>query len=290
MGRPTGADIDLFSRHQLWTQIVCASAPQKINALLGFETFLVAQGYPKIISFEYATRNLNLVIEKIIDVCNEWDALGVPRPAELVHNSNLVTWAHPKFLDISGRNPLPADFIIIWQVVVKSLERDFLFWSAAFLYDTGCDRIFITDTSGDGGVDVLGVIGEGALRGLALLMQSKTAQSEVGRDSLLCDYSKYLLLRHSDRWRDYKSAMNVDKSLDGLGVLYVFASNQEFKPNIRDSARDLPVVLRSGRQLAHRLALRAPLEKWLAIKNSLGDFKANLSRNLVPFFAAHIKR
>ncbi len=281
MPRPTGSDLAEFSYKKIWDSVVIAGGEERLNARAAFVDFLKSKSHPAIIAEEYAEKNINLMLEQILKVCDEWESLGIPRPLDVIDpNGSIITWKHPRFELISGRKKLPDGFCDIWNLVRSCRERDFLFWCGAYLYLLGCNRIFVTDTSGDGGIDLIGIHEAEPFRGLCFLVQAKTASSDVGKESLFGDYTKYLLLRHTAKWDDYRKALGVDKTSDGLGVVYIFASNQEFNPAIIEAARNLPIMLRSGRQLAHGLSKRADLQRWLRARDRVGATEASLSKDL----------
>lgn len=281
MPRPSGSELSEFSYLSIWDSIVVSGGAERVNARAAFVDFLKAKSHPAIIAEEYAEKNISLVLQQILKVCDQWESLGIPRPLDVVdQNGSIITWRHPKFEQISGRKKLPDSFCDIWAWVRKCRDREFLFCCAAYLFLLGCSRIFVTDTSGDGGIDLIGVQETDPFRGMCFLIQAKTALSEVGREALFSDYTKYILLRHTAKWDEYRRALGVDKTSDGVGIIYIFASNQEFNPAIVQAARDLPIMLRSGRQIAHSLSKRANLQRWMAARDRVGVTDASLSKNL----------
>jgi hypothetical protein len=64
-------------------------------------------------------------------------------------------------------------------------------------------------------------------------------------------------------------------------------ANSHGLQDIRNSI-DLPIMLRSGRQLAHGLSRRAGLRQWMAARDSVGTTAANLSKNLFGPMAAAV--
>lgn len=287
MPRPSGNDLAEFSYSRIWEAVVSTAAAERINARAAFVDFLILKSHPALIAEEYAEKNVPLLLEQILKVCDQWESLGIPRPLEVVdQKGSIITWRHPNYEKISGRKKLPDSFCDVWAWVRSAREREFLFCCAAYLFLLGCSRIFVTDTTGDGGVDLIGIHEADPFRGMCFLVQAKSALSQVGKESLFSDYTKYLLLRHAARWEEYRKVLGVDKSSDGIGIIYIFASNQEFCPAIIQAARDLPIMLRSGRQLAHGLAKRADLRRWMAAQAAVGSTDASLSRNLQGLIAS----
>jgi len=113
-----------------------------------------------------------------------------------------------------------------------------------------------------------------------VLVQAKTAHGQVSKEDVFSDYTKFVLLKHDAKWDEYRKAVGIDKTPDGVGLVYIFASNCEFGPTIAQAARNLPIMLRSGRQIAHCLAKRADATRWRAVQAHVGETNANLSRNL----------
>jgi hypothetical protein len=281
MSRPSGSDVLEFSYHHIWESVVTENVAERINTRAEFVNFLKSKGHVQMIAEEYAEKNIGLLLNRVQAVCEQWDALGIPRPLEVIdQGGSMITWRHPKFEAISGRRKLSENFCDVWRWVRDSRDREFLLCCAAYLHLIGCSRIYITDTSGDGGIDLIGIYENEPLRGVCFLVQAKTALNEVGKESLFSDYTKYLLLRRNARWSEYEKALGIDRTADGVGIVYLFASNQEFNPPIVQAARDLPIMLRSGRQIAHALSNRAPISTWIRVRDHVGETSASLSRNL----------
>ncbi|PWU19859.1 MAG: hypothetical protein C5B50_05365 [Verrucomicrobia bacterium] len=281
MPLPSGNDVSEFSYRHIWDSVIGANVPERLNARVEFASFLKTRGCVAMVADEYAEKNIDLILTKILIVCGEWESLGIPCPLHVTdQHGAIVTWKHPKFGTISGRATLPQHYCDVWQWVRSCYEREFLFCCATYLFLLGCTRIFITDTSGDAGLDLIGIHEKGPFKGVCFLVQAKTAQNEVSKETLFSDYTKFLLLRHSLKWHDYQKAVGIDKAADGIGLVYIFASNLEFNPAIVEAAKNLPIVLRSGRHLAYTLSLKADLNKWSTARTHVGALDASLTRNL----------
>jgi hypothetical protein len=286
MPLPSNNDLTEFSFRHIWEGVVSSDAPATLNLRIKFSQFLQERGYLSIIAEEYAERNIGLLQENILKVLGEWEALGVPRPLEVTDRvGTAITWMHPNFEEVSGRPRLPAAFCDVWAWVRECREREFLFCCAAYLHICGCERVYVTDTTGDGGVDLIGIIEKDPLAGVVVLVQSKTSLGDVSKESLFSDYTKFLLLKHTTRWAEYRRASGIEKACAGAGILYLFASNKEFNPGIVQAARDLPILLRSGRQIAHSLCRRADVEQWKAVRAHVGEPTASLSKNVCTSIA-----
>jgi hypothetical protein len=281
MSRPSSKEVSEFAYHCLWDSVFQGGVADRFSARSEFSVFLKARGFAQIIAEEFAESNIGLLLTKVLKVCGEWEALGIPSPLHVVdQEGTMVTWKHPNYETISGRTRLSEGFCDVWQWVKGCRDREFLFCCAAYLFQLGCSRIYVTDTTGDAGLDLIGIHEGGPFRGMCFAVQAKTAAIEVGKESLFSDYTKFLLLRYNIKWDEYQRATGIDKACDGVGLVYIFASNQEFNPAIVQAARDLPIMLRSGRQIAHDLAKRADLKRWMAVRDQVGEANASTTRNL----------
>ena len=104
--------------------------------------------------------------------------------------------------------------------------------------------------------------------------------NRVSREIVLQEYGKFSALFRSTVYSDYRSALQLSSSIDGVSNCYMFLSNNEYKTSTRRVAADLDILLRSRRQIAYllsRVADRAKLEK---IEKSLGTLKRDLTLNL----------
>ncbi|MFT4177406.1 MAG: hypothetical protein QM627_12225 [Luteolibacter sp.] len=283
MSSPGETEVRQFARKLFSEHVVIPTPEHKINTQTKFLEYLQASGFPKITSFEFAERNLGFLLQLIVDKCNEWDDLDLKSPLHILNQTgNLITWPHPKFTEISGKTPLSGDYCAILQAIRNAKPREFLGYVACYLYAIGCTRIFITDTSGDGGIDLLGSFSNGNLRNICIFVQSKSSgpDSQLNKEVLLSEYSKFLLLRRLPKWSEYCKCTGVDSSISGMGSIFMFLSNSEFKPGLQDAASALEIVLRSGRQVASALASLGPFCTLKRAIDALTPFEVNLSKNL----------
>jgi len=288
MPSPTGDDIRHFARELFRTRVVSTVADASINVMGEFAEYLISKGHSRIVSDEYAERHITHVIELIHKRADEWSILGVKSPIHILDNGpQLITWAHPLFVNISGKQAITSDFCAVLDCIRHCDSREFLGYGACYLFALGCERIFITDTSGDGGIDLVGVFNRGPMRNVCVFVQSKTVQPKAGealgmvnKDTLLCDYSKYLLLRKMPQWNEYCQSSGLMQSIDGMGCIFMFLSNSEFKPGLREAAIGLEVLLRSGLQIAASITELGSLVTIQAALEAMRPFSANISKNL----------
>lgn len=270
MRRPEISDIRSYCRERVWEEVFSQTHETRINLKQALTQHLVRSGVIPILAEEFAERQLAYASSDLAAACAEWESLGVPPPLWQADQSGLlITWKHPKFEEITDREPLSSNFPDFWKAIRFSLPTELLFHIAGYLYTLDCDNIFITDKSGDGGIDVIGLKNSGPFRGICFVVQCKWAATGVGRDSFLCDFSKNLLSERTGRWKTYVNEIGLNKAIDGFSKCYLFASNNEFADSIRDAARELSVVLRSGRQIAHSLASRFTLSEFNSIRSRI---------------------
>lgn len=291
MSNPSGDDVRNFARMFYREQVISLSARASINIREAFVEFLIDRGAVKYLADEFAERNISAVMSQIQKRSDEWDALDLKSPAHILEEGpQLITWAHPLFEHLSGRQPISADFCSVLETLRNCKPREFLGYAACYLCVIGCDRIFITDTSGDAGVDLIGVFSRGPFRNVCIFCQSKTTgpNSMINKETLLCDYSKYLLLRKVDQWEEYCESSGLLKSIDGMSSIFMFVTNSEFKDGLRDAAVGLEVLLRSGRQIASALTQCSSVELIEKAIDSIRPFEASTSKNLAKPLRAQL--
>jgi len=280
MPGPTHADTSQFAAGHIWQTAATQVAPEKMTIQREFSQFLRTKGYAELICEEYAESNLNLCIEYISREVEGWNSLGVSSPLQVISNGRVVTWRHPHFQEITGLKPLHPDFCDIWEWIKSISSREFLFCCSGMLWCIGCSKIFISDTSGDAGIDLLGIIENGPLRGVVVLVQAKTANDDVNKECVYSDYAKYLLLKHQNKWGEYRRSLDIEKRTDGCSELYLFSSNREFRPSICAAGKELSFMLRSGRQIAQILSLSGNLRQWMRAREEVGGLEASLARDI----------
>jgi len=267
-------------------KILSSSELTKVNLQRGFRDYLISQGVSELIATENAEKWLSNLQSHIEKAKSNWLRLGVPSPFDFSANGLLIiSHYHPKWKDITGRNPLPAEFcgILEW---IKSLDgKQFLFICAVFLKTIDSDPIYITDASGDGGIDLIGKSSSGPLRSQLFYIQSKTSQKRISRDALLLEYGKYSSTQNTLLFDEYEEALGIQNSLDGSTSTYLFISNNEFAHSAKEHASNLKILLRSGTQIAYWLSMQTNLSNLKGLLSVLTpslkrDLKFNISPNL----------
>ena len=69
-----------------------------------------------------------------------------------------ICWFHHKFEEETGFEGLPTTFSWVLEWLDNLSPREFLIPCAMYLKLLGASKIFITDSSGDEGIDCLGVV------------------------------------------------------------------------------------------------------------------------------------
>ena len=252
-----------FVSDELLGAALTSEAPQVLNITDRFVSFLRNNNFGKLIANEEAQRQETLILRHLGQEIEEWKALGVPAPVEYVDsNSNmLITWRHNLFRQKLrvGLTEEISNFVAIYDWLITLVERDFLFACALLLKFLGCNPIYISDGTGDMGVDCIGKISEGPLHSLVVFVQSKTMQKtgeRVTENVLRQEYSKYAMLRRSEKYLEYLNKLSVFDSRNGFSEVYFVLTNTEFGPTAQKAANRLGVILRAKRQLAYQFSLR----------------------------------
>jgi hypothetical protein len=195
----------------------------------------------------------------------------------------LAGWVHDRHLDLTGYPPVSEEFIEIYHWLSSLNEREFLLPVVCFLKLVGCDAIFVTDGTGDEGIDCLGRIGVGPLRSIVLFVQAKSKIDHVPRDLVLQEYGKYAALPRTPKFHSYLEALGVERSMDGAAFNYVIIASNEFQASAQQVSARLGVLLRSRRQLAYFLSQQTSLANLKALHaRSLIPPRPDLSTNLAP--------
>ena len=239
-----------------------------------------------------AERQERLLNRRLLDVVEEWSRLGIPCPIGWSEDSDLwLTWRHPKYVELTGQLGLHRKYIFSLNWLSTLNAREYLLPGVLFLKILGCDPIYVTDGPNDEGIDCIGRIAEGPLRSTIVFLQVKTRQgnqNRMGRDVVLQEYGKYLMLAKTTKYRDYLDALKFDEIRDGSANLFLMVSNVEFDPRGTEIARDLGVILRSRRQIAYFLSMHFTMRGLVDAKRkvkipSTPDLSTNLSTELESF-------
>jgi hypothetical protein len=270
--------------------VMSSEAEERINLSRNFSAHLLGLGVPKTLADDFRSRWLPNLKQKLFLIQQEWISLGIPCPFEASERGDTyVTWRHEKYQAITGRSPLTKEFTEIYEWLSSQPERELLFSCVCYLKLMGANPIFITDKSGDGGIDVIGRVSSGVLQSSCYFVQSKSAKSFVSRETVLTDYAKFLACQSTDLFSSYRDAMNMRKSVDGTSINFVFITNSEFQDGAKTVASDLGILLRSKRQLAYWLSEKLSLKQLMDARailpsNLIASLERNLAQEINSFF------
>ena len=277
----------------LFTKILNQGCPRTLNIQRSFRDHLALKEHLEDSADELSEKwHQNLLYRIEQNLSEAWDGLGVPRPIALLDNDNttLVTWSHPRYSTLTGLGPLPEEFIAIVNWLQSLDPREFLIPCACLLSLIGAEHIYITEGTGDGGIDCIGKIENGPLRSLCLFVQAKTSNSGVKREILLTEYGKFKMLPFLRPYQQYLEKLQVENSFDGMGISFLIVSNNEFLPGARSAASTLGIILRSRKQLAYWLSTKASLAELEKLLKELHKYvQRDASINLAPHIQKYLK-
>ena len=286
--RSAAEAVNKFVYDELIDAALDPDPPETLNVPQQFASFLVAAQFNRLVAEEEAERHRKLLRFRLKAAINQWLDVGLPAPIGYADNLDVVlTWKHASYAEITGHEPLSLGFVETYEWLTSLEPRDFLFPCATFLKIVGCDPIFITDGSGDEGIDCIGRIADGPIRSIFLFVQCKTrkegAKKFIGKDVLYQEYGKYATLPKTEKYQEYLRALNFAKALDGSANVYVLISNGEFENNAQVVARNLGILLRSVRQLAYFLSANSTPEQLKDLKSRITIPRGpDLQKNFAP--------
>ncbi len=260
----TTAAVRDFVYNKLIDTAVTLDPPATLNVRSQFANFLVKESFNSLVADEEAERQSSLLHRQLHDACNEWIDIGLPAPIGYADNPDVVlTRKHARYREITGYEPLSLSFIETYHWLSSLGPREFLLPCAVFLKIIGCDPILLTDGPRDEGIDCIGKIADGPMRSIVIFVQAKTTTRphSLTKNVLYVEYGKYAMLPKRPKYREYLRALNVEKSRDGSADVYFFVTNGEFRNDTQDVARQLGILLRSVRQLAHFLSIHSTPEQ-----------------------------
>jgi len=210
--------IQQFINQNLFPLVAGRTCPRAFNLEDRFEAFLTEEGAPSALAAERSEDWQQNLRNRVEERLQDWEALGLPRPMDVTEDGKtFVTWKHPKYKTLTGRNPVPLTFPGIYEWIGEQGEADFLFVCACTLRIIGANPILVTDTSGDGGIDLLGRLAVGPMRSVIIAVQAKSSKALISRDVVLAEYGKYMALRATKKYEEYRRAIGGDSTRDGVG-------------------------------------------------------------------------
>ena len=234
--------------------VLSVDTPKLLNVYDRFSAYLRESGYPALVADENAEKWFPQIVGQIETELASWGKRGLPKPASMTADARtLVTWQHQDYEDLTGERSLKADYFYTLDRIRNLGPREFLIPNVIFLAQLGADRIFITDSKGDEGVDLIGTIRRGPLSSTGVFVQAKSkreGENAVSRDAVLLEYAKFVSLPHTEMFRQYSRALGIDTSIDGSTLIYAITANTRFNASARSVAARLGILLRSDVQLA----------------------------------------
>ena len=252
-----------FVYERLIPTILSRSAPHALNLRDEFRVYLSGKGIGEVRSTEVANEHFRLVTEQVERHLAEWDAQGIPRPLAPTDQEHIfVVWPHAQFLRYSGLTAtIDGNFCDLFEYIRTLDGKEFLIICALWLKVLGFRKIFICDSRGDEGVDVLGILEAGGLSSLVAVVQAKTSNQLIGRGLVLSEYGKYMMLPHTEKYIQYRRALDIDARIEGATWSYMILANHSFNWGARRVASKLGILLRSVHQITFSLANRYSKEQ-----------------------------
>jgi len=267
-------------------KVTPVTAPEIINLISDYTEFCVSTGVkPKLLADEFVEKQASSLVMLVSEYVSGWHGLGIPAPIAFVgkSGSSVVTYRHKAFEKLTGIAPLNASFGGIFEWVCAQVERDFLLACALQLRAMGVTSILVSDTSGDAGIDMIGFYERGPLAGKAIFVQAKSSiNNEITRDLLYSEFGKYWAGRNGEKGREYFNAIGANRSAFGVAPIFCFMTNSDFKEGARKAARELGILLKSARQIAHDLSRDWNRGKIEHLQMTVGPLKTNLKENILP--------
>ena len=241
-------------------------------------------GFSSLQSTELAEDWVKLLLQELEKELREWDLLGLPRPlVESSSPSTFLTFKHRNYESVLGMQGFCQDFPGVYEFVASLTPQEFLLVPACVLQLAGCDPIIITDGSGDGGVDCIGLVPSGSIRSLCVFVQARTSLQEITKEAIQLEVAKFQDMKRTGLFAEYLGALGKGNSADGLAVCYAVVASAEFKDSAREYARREGILLRSPRQAAFWLSHSFSLDNLLELREKLSPILVrDLSRNLAP--------
>lgn len=256
---PGFTSIDLAIRNYVHVEIdersLSMSPPKAIDLKLGFVRFLVDRGMSELNAYELWTRHDRNVLFAAGAAAATWNDLGEDRPyAPLIENDGMFAcWRNPRFAELTGYNPVPESFASAYDWIRRNAGTAFLLPALCYLRAIGCDRIFLTDSTGDEGIDCIGRIGSGPMRSMAVFVQAKSSLDFVTGDQFSAMHSRYAGLPSTKMFGLYLEALDIPRSQTGGPRVFVVAAQGRFKAGASQLAWKTGVLIRSGRAIAQAL-------------------------------------
>lgn len=252
-----------------------------INLRMLLKGRLITEGYLLDQADELAEAWFDRLNNELVSSLTNWTQIGLPSPlAASGSPDTFITHLHPLYEDITQQY-FPKDYNKYFNLLEEIDDKRFLYISACMLYDVGCNPIYITDRTNDGGVDCIGAVASGPARSLCIFLQAKTSVNKIPKSVLQLEHRKFTDLHGSVLMNDYLAALGKLASPDGCSISYGITSNNEFEGPARAYGTNHRFLIRSRRQIAYWLSCKYKYDSFSDIVSTCLEYtKYSLSTNL----------
>ncbi|MDX9892606.1 MAG: restriction endonuclease [Bacteroidales bacterium] len=179
----------------------------------------------------YSDEDELIQIKKLLFVqCDQMRKQGFPEPLyqSISNEKVLITWFHSRYNDYSQLNPPNENFYELLDWVHKCDGNEFLLACAAYLASIKSNKIFITDKSNDGGIDLIAINYLVNQIQTLFFVQAKTKQELiVSREQLLQEIGKMHNLPQKEIYNQYFK--HINREINGCSFTYIFITNGRLK-------------------------------------------------------------
>ena len=205
---------------------------------------------------DFAGKQISQISDYLEKHLKDWDEQGVPRPiAHTDQDHVFIAWPHSQFGRFSGqKNHIDSNFCELYEYLQNLNGRLFVIVCGLWLKVVGSASIFVCDSKGDQGIDLLGILGNSSLRSLILAVQSKTSNHPITVGTILTEFGKFRGLTSTQRYQEYRRALKLENSIVGNSWNYLIVANQVFDNRARIVATKLGILLKSIHQIAFDLS------------------------------------
>lgn len=236
-------------------------------------------------AIEAASTCVPIVRKVMFDYVERWHSQGVATPFHFSADDEdlVITWEHSDYARVDGTVEPTGELYQVYTWLGKLKDKAFLVACACYLRSLGCNRIFITDDSGDEGVDCIGTIAAGPLQSTTFFVQAKSSPKPCSANEIRDEFGKYAGLPNTEIYLRYIRALGIEQSASGAAYVYLFASNADTFFGAASVAPKIGALIRSRRQLAVALHRSFSLD---SLRRISGDARwpsgRDLARNVAP--------
>lgn len=169
-----------------------------------------------------------------------------------------------------------STFIVVWLCAVfdECLAEIFPDFD-----EVSFRKMYICDSRGDEGVDLLALLEQGGLRSQVAVVQAKTSIAAICRGLVLTEYGKYQMMPNAEKYIQNRRALDLDNPIEGSSWSYMLLSNPPFDFNARKVSCCLGILLRFIHQITVFLAKKHTKDQIEGEVDRLSPPRADLSSN-----------